>query len=90
MDLLSGLIPSEEHEHSQMTAQLTSQHLERLYVFAMMWSVGALLELDDRAKMEQFLQEQVEVGQGSRGFGQTPFQAKKIIQCLASHKPCHF
>ena len=28
-------------------------------MFAVMWSVGALLELEDRAKMEQFLVENV-------------------------------
>ena len=61
MDLLSGLIPYEEHESGQMSVQLTPEHLERLYIFAVMWSVGALLELDNRAKMEQFMREQVEV-----------------------------
>ena len=61
MDLLSGLIPYEEHESGQTSVQLTPEHLERLYIFAVMWSVGALLELDNRAKMEQFMREQVEV-----------------------------
>ena len=58
MDLLTGLVPIEEHESSS-GAGLTNTHLERLYIFALMWSVGALLELDDRAKMESFLIEQV-------------------------------
>ena len=52
IDLLEGLIPCrEEHDHSVLSAT----HLSRLFVFALMWGVGALLELDDRAKMEEFL-----------------------------------
>ena len=52
MDLLEGLIPpKDEHDHSCLPAS----YLEKLFIFAVMWSIGALLELDDRAKMEEFM-----------------------------------
>ena len=50
IDLLEGLIPSKE-EHGLLSAS----HLGKLVVFAFMWGVGALLELEDRSKMEEFL-----------------------------------
>ncbi|XP_039610081.1 dynein heavy chain 5, axonemal-like [Polypterus senegalus] len=49
IDLLQGLLPSAEEK------QPTAQHVSRLFIFAVMWSVGALLELEDREKMEAFL-----------------------------------
>lgn len=33
----------------------TDRHLERLFIFAMMWSLGAVLELDARTKMAEFM-----------------------------------
>ncbi|XP_047189213.1 dynein axonemal heavy chain 5 isoform X3 [Scophthalmus maximus] len=50
INMLQGLIPLKEQ-----CGDLSREHLERLYVFALMWSVGALLELDDRRKMEIWL-----------------------------------
>ncbi|CAF4255340.1 unnamed protein product, partial [Rotaria magnacalcarata] len=45
--LLEGLINKDKAPPSDV--------LGRLYVFALMWSVGALLELFDRKKLEEFL-----------------------------------
>uniref|UniRef100_A0A3Q3BB94 Dynein, axonemal, heavy chain 5 n=1 Tax=Kryptolebias marmoratus TaxID=37003 RepID=A0A3Q3BB94_KRYMA len=50
INMLQGLIPLKEH-----SGELSKEHLERLYVFALMWSTGALLELEDRRKMECWL-----------------------------------
>ncbi|XP_026153434.1 dynein heavy chain 8, axonemal-like [Mastacembelus armatus] len=50
VNLLEGLIPTKE------TGGLaSSKHMERLFVFCLMWSLGALLELDDRVKLEAFI-----------------------------------
>lgn len=37
-----------------ITEVWTDKQLERLYLFATMWSLGALLELEDRVKLEEF------------------------------------
>lgn len=47
---MEGLIPSKE-EHGVLPAS----HLSKLFVFSLMWGIGALLELEDRAKMQEFL-----------------------------------
>jgi dynein heavy chain len=49
LDLLEGLINKDKAPSADV--------LGRLYVFALMWSVGALLELFDRKKLEDFLVE---------------------------------
>ncbi|XP_052240013.1 dynein axonemal heavy chain 8-like isoform X2 [Dreissena polymorpha] len=51
-DLLEGLIPKRDDKST-----LPAAHLEKLFIFALMWSLGALLELEDRAKMEKFMVE---------------------------------
>ncbi|XP_050311595.1 dynein axonemal heavy chain 8 [Anthonomus grandis grandis] len=48
-DVLQGIL-----DISEEPKQWTDKQLERLYLFAVMWSLGALLELDDRAKLETF------------------------------------
>jgi len=50
--LMAGLIPKREEKD---TTQLTREHYERIYIFTVMWSVGAYLELDDRAKIEEYM-----------------------------------
>ncbi|XP_055935203.1 dynein axonemal heavy chain 8-like isoform X2 [Argiope bruennichi] len=47
MDLLDGLLPTD--------SDISNVHYERIFIFALMWSFGALLELEDRSKMEAFL-----------------------------------
>ena len=46
MNILEGLIPGED-----APKQADASHLEKLFVFSLMWSVGALLELEDRKKV---------------------------------------
>lgn len=50
MNLLEGLIPTKEKEGSAV-----KEHLERLFVFCLMWSLGGLLELEDRDKLEAYI-----------------------------------
>uniref|UniRef100_A0A672U8C5 Dynein axonemal heavy chain 5 n=1 Tax=Strigops habroptila TaxID=2489341 RepID=A0A672U8C5_STRHB len=56
INMLQGLIPPKEQG-----GELTPKYLERLYIFSLMWSVGALLELEDRCKMEHWLQKHATV-----------------------------
>nr|XP_054607993.1 dynein axonemal heavy chain 8 isoform X2 [Nothobranchius furzeri] len=50
VNLLYGLLPTKEMEDFA-----ESKLLERLFVFCLMWSLGALLELEDRDKLEAYI-----------------------------------
>ncbi|KAM6989324.1 dynein axonemal heavy chain 8-like [Tautogolabrus adspersus] len=50
VNLLEGLIPTKDKG-----GLVGSKHLERLFVFCLMWSLGALLELEDRDKLEAYI-----------------------------------
>uniref|UniRef100_A0A8D0GPG5 Dynein axonemal heavy chain 5 n=1 Tax=Sphenodon punctatus TaxID=8508 RepID=A0A8D0GPG5_SPHPU len=50
INMVQGLMLSKEQG-----GEVTPEYLERLYIFSLMWSVGALLELEDRRKMEHWL-----------------------------------
>ncbi|XP_039248303.2 dynein axonemal heavy chain 5-like isoform X1 [Styela clava] len=52
--LLDGLIPQQDKKANM------SEVLGKLFTFAMMWSVGALLEIEDRRKMHAYLLEHEE------------------------------
>lgn len=47
----------EESEKSEEHKLLTSEHLAKLYVFALTWGMGAYLDADDRLKYDIFLKE---------------------------------
>uniref|UniRef100_A0AAX7VFT7 AAA+ ATPase domain-containing protein n=1 Tax=Astatotilapia calliptera TaxID=8154 RepID=A0AAX7VFT7_ASTCA len=50
VNLLEGLLPTKE-----TGGFAGSKHLERLFAFCLMWSLGAILELDDRDKLETYI-----------------------------------
>ncbi|XP_035999780.1 dynein heavy chain 8, axonemal [Fundulus heteroclitus] len=50
VNLLEGFLPTKE-----IMGFAESKHLERLFVFCVMWSIGAILELEDRDKLEEYM-----------------------------------
>jgi len=46
IDLLDGLLAGVDE-----SKELSVHHVQKLIVFSIMWSLGALLELDDRKKV---------------------------------------
>ena len=56
INLLQGLLPKPDEG-----ILLKEDNLQRFYVFSIMWSIGAILELDDRLKLEMFMRDSVEL-----------------------------
>ncbi|XP_064014378.1 dynein axonemal heavy chain 8 [Pogoniulus pusillus] len=72
INLLEGLIPSKEEGGLQ-----TTSHLHKLFCFAIMWSLGALLELDSRDKLEAFIRahdNKLDLPEISPGSSQTMYE----------------
>ena len=42
----------EDEKHGSTISQ---EHFAKLYIFTIMWSIGAFLELSDRVKLEEFM-----------------------------------
>ncbi|KAG5338491.1 DYH8 protein, partial [Acromyrmex heyeri] len=51
IDLLEGLNVG----NSDPTKILSEQHIEKLFLFSLMWSLGAMLELDGRFALQEYL-----------------------------------
>lgn len=71
-NLLQGLIANKDENNE--SGPISAKHLERLYIFTIMWSVGALLELDDRYKLELFMRENFDLDIPSTESQQTMFE----------------
>lgn len=48
--LLKGLLPKEEKD-----LNILANILQKIYVFSLMWSIGAFMEVADRRKFEEYL-----------------------------------
>uniref|UniRef100_A0A8C3MSF3 Uncharacterized protein n=1 Tax=Geospiza parvula TaxID=87175 RepID=A0A8C3MSF3_GEOPR len=72
INLLEGLIPLKEERGVSAT-----QLLHKLFNFAIMWSLGALLELDSRDKLEAFIRahdNKLDLPKIPRGSNQTMYE----------------
>ncbi|KAJ8970186.1 hypothetical protein NQ314_001333 [Rhamnusium bicolor] len=80
-DMLDETEKSEEHKI------LTSEHLARLYVFALTWGMGAYLETDDRLKYDLFLKETLSFLDLPINNKKNPQVRKKIENNFQESKP---
>ncbi|KAG5886924.1 hypothetical protein JTB14_034200 [Gonioctena quinquepunctata] len=62
----------EETEKVEENKILTNEHLAKLYVFALVWGMGAYLEIEDRLKFDVFMKE-------SLGFLDLPVNDRKHV-----------
>lgn len=49
---MDGLI---EKEHDHVKQSYTNEKIERIFIFTLMWSIGALVELEDRQKLQTYM-----------------------------------
>nr|XP_042899545.1 dynein axonemal heavy chain 5 [Parasteatoda tepidariorum] len=56
--LMDGLLPLEEKDQKDLN--VLAGILQKTYVFCLMWSIGAFLEIPDRLKFEKYLQDETD------------------------------